>query len=235
MARRPIAHDIAAGLRKVPVLGEADLVICVGLVASALILKRWITRENSEAVSTVVGALVGAAALLLGNWINRRNDEKRKQAEAQSKLAEAADKISKIKTLVTARLVAVALKLISAKKLADAGYVSNTIFSAGELGTLPETTGLMRDLGTELLVLDSAVIDALETFDTNLEISAQQLRAETGGFLSLMVTLKGLEATMHIAAECFERIAPNRLFILDKRPAEQASVILRRLATFPSK
>jgi hypothetical protein len=228
--------------------GVIDLALCVILVVIASFLPRWKPYGwDAASVSTLVGALAGAAALLLGNWINRINDAKRaeaeskareetealrREAEVQRKEAARAERLAKVKALVTARLVAVALKLIHTKRLADAALTSQAhVDSELLLSTLPEGTGLLRDLGAELLELEPADLDALETLDTNLEINILTLSREpTVGLFRLPMVLSGLGAAMTVLAKCFERISPNRSFSIEGQKPVLASVILRERA-----
>jgi hypothetical protein len=237
-ARRPgIAVALKRHWHRAHAWGAVDFVLCLILIALAIELPKakpfgW----GPEAVATLVGALAGAAALLLGNWINRLNDARRITAEAERKQAEAANRVVKVKALVTARLVAVALKLIHTKKVADAALTSRASPQAEAfLESLPESTGLLRDLGSELLELDSADLDALETLDTNLEICGASLRqTATVSFLRMPIIVEVLGSTMIVLAQCFDRIAPHRLFKMDGKQPEQASVILRQRAKTPS-
>ena len=206
------------------------------LTASASWLMYWQNnRLDAAAVSTLAGALFGGAAVLLGNWINRANEWRRAAEELDERRA-------KLKMLIAAELVNVAAGYLSTKRLIDSALES--LYSTG--GSLPDhailTQYLPRDmpltngLGIELLTLEKTAIDALVTFQSNLTITRMRMEeAASGevhlGLLRLGGIAAGLAHDMGILAECFDHIAPTRKLKLTDKPAELASILLRRTAT----
>lgn len=80
-----------------------------------IVNKPWTLDQASAAAFS--GAIYGGAALLLGNWINR-------VSEWRCSAAEGAQRIEKLKVLLTAELVDVAVGLIEARQLTEAAIIS---------------------------------------------------------------------------------------------------------------
>lgn len=215
-------------------VSASDLVLFAVLtVAGCWLVWNRPAGMREDSASTLAGALFGAAALLLGNWINRWNEASRKRVELRERLA-------KLKTMITARLVRVATALISSKRLADAALESAAAPQASVIvGPYPPQLTIIRDLGTDFPLLDERAIDALVTLESTTDITRRDLeqREASGVPISAMFGLRqvveGIGHDLDILAQCFERIAPERKFEMDGRPAELVSTILRRQARLP--
>lgn len=208
-----------------------DLILFILLTAFGtlvIVSKPWALDPPSAAALS--GAMYGGAALLLGNWINRVSEWRRATAEA-------AQRVEKIKTLIAAELVDVAIGLMEAKQLMDAA-----IFSLNSGGSVSQTIDMSRyrprpyyltdSLGGELLVLDSATIDALATLRTNLAITRQSMDGIAGspnfGLLRATELSNEVGHDMAVLSQTIQLIAPNRKLLFPGKEPELLSTILVR-------
>ena len=186
-------------------------------------------RVDASAATTIVGAFFGGAILLLGNWVNRLNERARAALEA-------AERLARLRTLITAELVNVAAGLIAANQLVNAAKVQ--LESTGGIVGLDLSAELPRDMpytfgvGAELLLLPTEAIDALTTLRANLVITTGQMSrisSATGGagLLGVTALANGLRFTTRIAGECFERIAPERKLSLSGKEAPAFKMLYR--------
>jgi hypothetical protein len=220
------------------IVGNSDLALCALLAVIGLWLVKGLDQKKvDEAVvlATLAGALFGAAAVLLGNWINRANEWRRAAEELD-------ERQEKLKMLSAAELVNVAAGYLSTKQLIDSALES--LYSTG--GSLPDHHAILtpylprnmpltNSLGLELLTLEKSAIDALVTLQSNLTITRMRMEEAAGGEYLGLLRLGGIAAglahDMGILAECFDQVAPTRELKLTDKPAELASVLLRRAAS----
>lgn len=208
-----------------------DLILFLLLTAFGtwVIVNRPWTLDPASAAA-LSGAVYGGAALLLGNWINRVSEWRRITAEA-------AQRIEKLKALIAAELVDVAIGLMAAKQLMDAVITS---LNAG--GTVSPTLDMKRyrprlmsltdSLGSELLMLDAETIDALATLRTNLAISRRTMGETTlNANFSLLKAIELSNAVGHdmsVLSHSIQLIAPNRKLQFPGKEPELLSAILAR-------
>jgi hypothetical protein len=210
-----------------------DLILFIVLTSFAtwmIISKPWaLDRESAAALS---GAMYGGAALLLGNWINRVSEWRRTAAEA-------AQRIEKLKALIAAELVDVAIGLIEGKQLMDASIIS--LNAAGSVSkTLdmnryrPRQLSLTESLSSELLVLDRAQIDALATLRTNLAMTRQYMDeitfGENFGLLRATELSNILSHDMTVLSKTFQLLAPGRKLHARGTEPELITKVLERAA-----
>jgi hypothetical protein len=218
-------------------LSNSDLVLFAVLVAGGFwIILCPIHGFDPGASAALAGALFGGAALLLGNWINRYSQSQAAEDELEQRRI-------KLRTLLAAELVNVAASLIDAKRFVDAALT--TLNAGGTLGQQQDMTWLMPPrpwndrLDLELLILGRPAIDALMTLRSNLFKTGRAMEAITEGrdgfgWLRVTALSSGLALDMTVLIKVFEHIAPNRKFVLDGKPPELVTSILKRLATEPA-
>ena len=215
------------------IVGLIDPVLLVALIASGI----WFVAFHPwgldpSAAASLAGALFGGAAVLLGNWINRANSRYQIFREME-------DRRVKLKALIGAELVNVAVGLTVAKKLMDAAIVS--AMAQGPVPTQfdmtpyqPRAMPFTDSLGTELLFLEHQAIDALTTLRSNLAITQQEMDEITAGtpfgLLKATTLSHGLGHDMGILAETLEHIAPARKLTFPGKEPELATTILKRAA-----
>jgi hypothetical protein len=218
------------------IVGLSDPVLLVALIACGI----WFVAYrpwglDPSAGASLAGALFGGAAVLLGNWINRATSRHRTIRETE-------DRRIKLKTLIAAELVGVAVGLIGAKKLMDAAIISS--MAQGSVATKldmdryrPRAMPFTESLGTELLLLEHQAIDALTTLRSNLAITQHEMdeitAGATFGLLKATTLSNGLGHDMTVLAETLERIAPTRKLRLTGKEPELAINILKRAAQPP--
>ena len=219
-------------------LANSDLVLFIVLVAGGFCLVLCpIHGFDLGASAALAGALFGGAALLLGNWINRYNESDAAQTELETRRV-------KLRTLLAAELVNVAVSLIDAKRFVDAALT--TLSAGGTVGRHQDMTWLMPPrpfndrLDLELLILEQPAIDALVTLRSNLFKTGRAMEAITEGrdgfgWLRVTALSGGLAHDMAVLIKAFERIAPDRKFVIDSRPPELVTSILKRMAAEPVK
>lgn len=214
-----------------------DLLLFFVLIASGL----WVVAYrpwgfDSAAASALAGAVFGGAALLLGNWINRSNEGHKTDGERVQRL-------EKLKALIGAELVDVAMGLMSAKQLMDAAIISiNVGGSVSQTLDMsqyrPRVMSFTDRLGPELLALEKPAIDALTTLRSNLAITRQAMDEITAGanfgLLKASALSNGLGHDMAVMSEAFGHIAPNRKLQMPERQPELVTVILERAAKPPA-
>jgi len=215
---------------------NSDLIFFVALVAGGLYVIRWPVRGfDVGASAALAGALFGGAALLLGNWINRYNESNAAQTELEQRR-------NKLKTLLAAELVDVAVGLIAAKRYVDAALVSlaagATISGQEDMTWLMPPRPFGDHLDSTLLILERPAIDALVTLRSNLTRTATAMADITRsgaslGWVRATGLSNGLGHNMNVLAAAFQHIAPNREFALEDKPPELAISILKRLAKPP--
>jgi len=215
-------------------LRNGDLALCAFLVVTVLYLLSRLAKEKPDQAivgATIVGALLGGAAILLGTWIARYND--RVKAAEDLKLRR-----TQLKMLITPELVNVAAGLIGADEFVSAAYATQE--TQGGPIALDLTLFLPRDmpftfgLGFELCILDSSELDALVTLRSNLAVTRDamtDIMAQEAGVWRFGVEglMNNLRHAIGIAAECFERIAPDRRALFPGKPrrGELFSSVLR--------
>ncbi|NBW51204.1 MAG: hypothetical protein EBR49_14175 [Betaproteobacteria bacterium] len=193
------------------------------------------------AKASLAGALFGSSAVLLANWINRLNEHHK----ARSSLTE---QRTKLKTLIAAELVNLAVGLIETKELMDAAV---TAMSSGGTGPgsvdmakcFPRNTPMTDSLGASLLILDGPAIDALAMLRVNLaetrktmESNARIVGSHFGLSLSAATVLsRAVGHDMTVLADVVDHIAPNRRFKLnDTGEPQLLNELLRQKAKDPS-
>ena len=187
------------------------------------------------AAAALAGALFGGAALLLGNWINRFNE----RYQADNELVQ---RVEKIKALIAAELVDVAIGLMDAKKLMDAAIIS--LKAGGPVSQRldmsryrPRSMSLTESLGTELLAVEKAAIDALATLRTNLTITRQTMDDITHGanfgLLRATELSNGLGHDMTVLSQTIQYIAPDRKLQFPGKEPELLTEILARASRPP--
>jgi len=209
----------------------SDLVLFLLLIALGtwvVVSKPWALDAASAAALS--GAMYGGGALLLGNWINR-------VIEGQRTAADNFQRIEKLRELIAGELVNIAVGLVQAKRLIDAAIIS---LRAG--GPVPQTfdmtsyrpraLNLIEGLGSELLTLDKAAIDALATLRANLAIT-QKAIDEIGiganfGILRATELSKGLAHDISVLSKAIQHIAPNRKLQFPGGAPELLTIILAR-------
>ena len=217
---------------------------CIDLILFLLLtmFSTWIVISrpwglDSPSAASLSGSMYGGAALLLGNWINRIR-------EWQTTKAETAQRIDKLKTLIAAELAQLAIGLIEAKKLMDAAIIS---FKTG--GPVTPTINMSRyrprpmpfaeNIGSELLTLDEATLDALATLRTNLALTRQSMDEITlganFGLIKATSISDALSHDMAVLSQTIRLIAPNRRLSLPGKKPELLTSILERAATAPVK
>lgn len=210
---------------------NGDAALCIPIAATVVWLLRSLSEKTPDegvVLATLAGALIGGAAVLLGNWLNRSNEHARSAESLEQDRA-------KLKTLITAELVDVAVGLIGAAEFVDAAQ--RQIEAAGGAVTLDLSQHLPRDMpftfsfGEKLCVLEQPAIDALSVARSNLTITRKIMAEYSGqveaGWLRITSLENGLWFTMDIVAQCFERIAPDRKLRMPGKSAQLASEILR--------
>ena len=184
----------------------------------------------------LAGALFGGAAVLLGNWINRVNSRHQNFCEIE-------ERREKLKALVGAELVNVAVGLIGAKNLMDAAIVSavaqGSVATQLDMGRYrPRAMPFTDSLGTELLILEHRAIDALTTLRSNLAITTREMDEITSGttfrLLKATALSNGLGHDMTILAKALECFIPTRKLTVPGKEPELATTILKRAAQSPS-
>jgi hypothetical protein len=215
-------------------LSNSDFILFVVLVAGGFwVIWCPIHGFDPAASAALAGALIGGAAILLGNWINRRNESDAAETELEQRKV-------KLRTLLAAELANVAASLIAAKQFVDAALIS--LQAGGNVDQQQDMTWLMPPrpwndrLDVDLLILERPAIDALMTLRSNLFMTGRAMDAITEGrdnfgWLRSSALSKGLAHDMTVLIKVFEHIAPNRKFVLDDKPAESVTSILKRLAT----
>lgn len=213
-----------------------DLILFLLLTAIGtwvIVSKPWALDPASAAALS--GAMYGGAALLLGNWINRVSEWRRTTAEA-------AQRVEKLKALIAAELVDVAIGLMGAKQLMDAAI--NSLTAGGPASTSldmiryrPRAMSLTEGLGSELLVLETAAIDALVTLSTNLSITRQAMdevtQAANPGLLRTTQLSNGLGHDMTVLSQTIQHVAPDRKLQMPGKEPELLSRILERASRPP--
>jgi len=220
-------HPVWRGIVK-----NGDLTLCAILAVVILYLLNRVAHEKPEQAiveATIVGAMLGGAAILLGNWIARYN-ERTKAVE------DLAFRRAQLKMLIIPELVNVAAGLLGANDFigsartrleAEGGTVSLDINLY-----LPRNMPFTFGLGMELCLLDPPELEALVTLRSNLEATRDAMTDFMAHAFRFQV--QGLQLslrhTMGIAAECFERIDPERKVLLHGREkqGELFSEALRR-------
>ena len=215
----------------------ADLLLALACVFVGVTLEvlRPFGLKGEDAAS-LTGALVGAAAVLLGNSINRAN-ERARGVEAH------AERVSSMKAMIVAELVDVACGLLDAKRMIDAYWVSylhgdtrREVLDTQQFRVreLPFTTSL----GSELLHLGQAEVDAIATLRGNLTIASESIaefKAKPCGVSDIRFVSEALQQTMLNLADAFERIAPERRMQLPGScDAVPVAVVLKRASVPPS-
>jgi hypothetical protein len=187
---------------------------------------------GKEQAAGLAGALFGGAALLLGNWINRLNDRAKTNQEQTVQ-------VKKLKALIAAELVNVAVDLMSAKQFVDAALITQ---HAG--GLVPDSLDMSQyqlrqmsftdGLGTHLLALEQDAIDAIVTLRSDLAITQKCMSEVTAGARFGLMTAtslsNGLGNNMLILREVFSHIEPIRKLHLPNAEPELVTAILTRLA-----
>lgn len=190
--------------------------------------KPWALDPASAAALS--GSTYGGAALLLGNWINRLVDWHRTTVDA-------AQRVEKLKTLIAAELVDVAISLMGAKQLMDAAVNSLTaggpVSESLDMGrNRPRAMSFTEDLGSELLMLDTVAIDALATLRTNLTITRHTMDEITFGanfgLLRATELSNGLGHDMTVLSQTIQHIAPDRKLQMPGKAPELLTRILER-------
>ncbi len=218
-------------------VGWIDLVLFLALIAFGLwvvVCQPW--KLDGAAAASLAGAVFGGAALLLGNWINRSSDRHKSEHEQLQR-------VEKIKALIAAELVDVAIGLMDAKKLMDAAIVS--LNAGGPVATTldmsryrPRTMSFTDGLGAELLALEKASIDALTTLRSNLAVTRQAMDEITDGanfgLLKATSLSNGLGHDMTVLSETFGHIAPDRKLQLPGKDPEPIRAILVTAAKPPA-
>ena len=212
------------------------LTISLALMAIVYVLLRsfdLMAPGTSSAMAPLVGALAGSAAVLLGNSITALHVERKAHKELKKR-------VSRVKALVTAELVNVALGLIDAKQRVDASL--RTINARNHepehddlTRFIPKPMHFTNDLGIELLVLEEPDIDVLVILRANLARTGMRMEEVTAGKRPLdLLTLSGLyESIQHdmgILSEAFQRFGPERKFTLPGKSPELYSSVLSRLS-----
>jgi hypothetical protein len=195
------------------VLPWVDLILFLflGLAGTWVITYRpW--SFDAPSAAALAGAMYGGAAVLLGNWINRFSEWRRL-------VGESALRLEKIKILIAAELVDVAIGLIESKRLMDAAITS--LHAGGPVSPmlnlrccLPRPLSLTDSLGTEILKFEGAAIDALTTLRANLSITTRRMEAITGGetfgLLTATELSNGLAHDLEVLSQAVRLVAPNR-------------------------
>ena len=212
----------------------------VALLAFALLVL-WIgpcIGLDPAVTGAIVGAAIGGAGVLLGITLDRsarRVDEQRAEQARRHRL----------KTLITAELVNVAVGVIDAHRIMR-GAIDGINAGASPVPFdvrryTPRDLTVASIVGGDLLVLSDDEIDVLATVMSNLQITRGSVAdlATLGGTLNLMdaTSLKNQFANdLELLAKAFAEFAPNRKFQMPgATAAELATVLLRREASRPTK
>jgi hypothetical protein len=209
-----------------PAVNLVLFAILVG-IAAWLVWRKGDPKE-AESVSTLVGALIGAAAILLGNAVNGFGEEAARSAHL-------GERRTSLKALITAELVGIAVDLLSGKRQLDAALEQLRSTGSQILGldlgaNFPRELQLTMSLGAELLILEQSELEVLVTLQQHLAITRADLRESAQGaigFLRLSSLADGIGHTMEVLADCFERLAPTRRLKLGPSDPVLASVMLR--------
>ncbi len=215
--------------------GEPMWVIALVVVGLAL-LRGQSAAFDVAATASLVGALFGAAAILAGNWINRR----RTQNQAAQDLE---DQRAKLKTLIAAELVNVAVGLMSGKEYTDAAVISGRAGAAMPNAVdltlyLPRAMPFTDSLGAQLLALDEQTIDVLSTLRSSLTATRAQMQDASAegrmGLLRAEALSNGQAHSMGVLVDVFKRVAPDRKFQREGEAAELVIDMLTKAAKPPS-
>jgi hypothetical protein len=207
--------------------------VVVALLFLIIFLLRSHSMNSEDTIATLVGALIGSFALILGNWLAKLNEQNRAHIELKKR-------VCKVKALVAAELVNVAVGLMGDKELMDAAVeslkASGSVPSQLDLTlNAPRPMPFTDSLGPELLTLQQREIDVLMTLRSNLSVTQGTMAEVTTGRRSFGLLMasqlgQGIRHDMAVLAEGFECFAPKReLSFKDKKP-ELATTILKRLA-----
>jgi hypothetical protein len=215
-------------------------VVMAGLVAFALLVL-WVgpcIGFDPAVTGAIVGALMGGVGVLLGVTLDRsarRADEQRAEEGKRQRL----------KTLITAELVNVAVGAIDAHRIMTAAIDAiNAGATAGAFDVrryMPRELAFASNAGGDLLALSDREIDVLATVMSNLQITRGSIAdlATVSRALNLMdaVSLKNQFANdLENLAAAFEQFAPTRKFQMPGADtAELATVLLRREASRAAK
>lgn len=202
--------------------------LLTGFGTWVIVSKPWALDPASAAALS--GSMYGGAALLLGNWINRLVDWHRTTVDA-------AQRVEKLKALIAAELVDVAIGLMDAKQLMDAAI--NSLTAGGPVSTSldmsryrPRAMSLTENLGTDLLMLETVVIDALATLRTNLTVTRQAMDDITFGanfgLLRATELSNGLGHDMTVLSQTIQHVAPDRKLQMPGNEPELLTRILER-------
>jgi hypothetical protein len=199
-----------------------------------IVYKPW--SLDAPSAAALAGAMYGGAAVLLGNWINRISEWRRL-------LSEATLRVAKIKVLIAAELVDVAIGLMDSKRLMDAAIT--TLHAGGTVSRtidlrmhVPRPLSLTDSLGTDILILAAAEIDALATLRANLAITSQRMealtRGETFGLLTATELSNGLGHDMDVLAHAVRLVAPDRKVAIRNGHPELLIDLLQKAASYPT-
>jgi len=193
--------------------------------------------QDPAAAASLSGALFGSATILLGNWINRAND-RRKAAQEQ------ADEVKKLKALIVAELIDVAIGLLEAKRFIDAavgalranGPVDDSVNNMNSYR--PRQMPFTQSLGTKLLALENEAIYAIASLRSDLAATRQIMDEVTAGGAPFdknkaILLSKSLGNNMTVLAMVFERIEPTHMLSFPNAKPELTIKILERSAKTP--
>ncbi len=191
----------------------------------------WLSLKG-EITGALAGALIGGAGVVLGGTLERTDARKGGELEREALRG-------KLKTLIAAELVGVAL-----------GYVTAFEFMSGSLDALqngapsqseidlsrytPAPLSWATDFRSESLVLTERQLDILVTLGINMAVTRKSLGelGTSGRSLNLLnapALKNGIAHDIGVLAEAFEEFAPTRKLQFPGKDPELASVYLRRL------
>jgi hypothetical protein len=188
---------------------------------------------DAGAWATLVGALFAGAAVLVGNWTNRYGQRLTARDEELARTA-------KLKALVAAELVNVAIGHIQAKRFMNAahtGVVANgAVHHPTDLTTwYPRLLPLTDAMGPDLLVLEAKAIDALTTLRANLALTKSAMEEITDGRATLgLLRITAISNAISHDLEClsaaFREFAPNRQLQLPGAQPALVTALLEQVA-----
>ena len=183
--------------------------------------------------ATLVGAIVGAAAILVGNSINRF-------AQRVTARDEQHVRATKLRALITAELVNVAVGHIQAKRALIAAHTSATaqgyVQSPTDLSAwYPRQMPLTDASGAALIDLEPGEIESLATVKANLaqtRSAMEEVSSGRSGFGLLRITVisDAISHDLRCLAEAFRRIAPTRQLQIPEEEPALASELLDHFA-----
>jgi len=187
---------------------------------------------QGDVTGALAGALIGGAGVVLGGTLERSDARRGGELEREALRG-------KLKTLIAAELVGVALGYVTAYEFMSRSLdaLQNGAPSQSEIDLSRYTPGPLSwatDFRSESLVLTERQLDVLLTLGINMVVTRKSL-GELGSngrslnLLSASALKNGIEHDIGLLAEAFEEFAPARKLQFPGKDPELASVYLRRM------